>query len=99
MIGAGELDDRRSRDLPCRAIQGREESPDTTLRQQSGCEPSARSQGNAPGNARGCREISPGTARRSAPRKVPQKTNRRGRARVTGGRETCSSSFKSPFAG
>jgi hypothetical protein len=54
---AGELDDRWLREkagLKPSAATGREESPDTTLRQQrNALSASSKRMGNAPGNARG----------------------------------------------
>jgi hypothetical protein len=86
---------------------GREESPDTSLRQQI-CRRAERGQpfvrrpqGNAPGNARGRRceaerkfRSSEGVTESATENRPPRK-----RASVTGGRETCSSSGKSAFAG
>ena len=76
---------------------GREESPDTALRQQrNALSASSKRMGNAPGNARGavaqmflCYGLTESATENKPPRKV---------AAVTGGRETCSSSFKSAFS-
>ena len=90
---------------------GREESPDTALRQQRNPfefdlegNPSGfgrRVKGNAPGNARGrgwewrakarhYNFVTESATENKPPRKI---------AAVTGGRKTCSSSFKGAFAG
>ncbi len=105
MEEAGELDDRWLREkagLKPSSTTGREESPDTALRQQrNALSASSKRMGNAPGNARGrgwgwrakARRYN-GVTESATENKPPRKV-----AAVTGGRETCSSSCKGAFAG